>query len=164
MENFDDPSFSKNNRVRVLYFGYIIWIQGLRWVTECEMNLTFSRFDTQVRTIYFHCKMSDCGWLPKPFWKDWVSDKQLIKLFVQTKSELDNSLARFHKLTQFWPNGVICPRGAWSIFVQETNHCPRPLSHYLISVFGDSSSARAELFLCPMEIQLLEDKLFSSRK
>ena len=53
MENFDDLSFAKNSRVRAYHDGYVIWVQGLRWVTECEMDLTLFPFDTQVRTLSF---------------------------------------------------------------------------------------------------------------
>ena len=49
IENMDDLSFTTNSRVRVYHTGDIEWIQGLRWVTKCEMNLRLFPFDTQVR-------------------------------------------------------------------------------------------------------------------
>ena len=48
IENMDDLSFTTKSRIRVHYNGTIEWTQGLRWVTECQMDLTLFPFDTQV--------------------------------------------------------------------------------------------------------------------
>ena len=49
MENLDDQSFLQDSRVRIHSNGQVDWIQGLRWVTECTVDLTLFPFDKQVQ-------------------------------------------------------------------------------------------------------------------
>ena len=53
MENLADQSYLDNSRVRIYSSGAVEWVQGLRWVTECTMDLTYFPFDTQVSAIHY---------------------------------------------------------------------------------------------------------------
>ena len=48
MTNLEDQSYHDDLWVRIYYNGIIEWVQGLRWTTECTLDLLYFSYDTQV--------------------------------------------------------------------------------------------------------------------